>query len=317
MDFFVKRTNEMTGQEQLQLLELFNKVFDKDRPIEVMLNQYTQNPIGYSYHSFFMEDGAIKGAITCIPAYYLYRNEQVKIATIVDAMVAEENRDLFSFLHVLNNAYKELKKEGYSFVYCYPNEDAYMVYTKAKSMHEIGRMRTYCLLYRIGGVKKPLKVMNFLSEGFAWGWVWLAGLLANNKRYEGIIHKEDESYNATRYKRSDGRYDIVQIDDFTLYYKIREQEGVRTAFIIDIDKKSAKNFNKSLKYLIKIESSNFDLILYPGLLPFSLSGLVPLPRVFERKKFYMVGKILDNKIKKEDAFTIMNWDTNLSNYDII
>ena len=132
-----------------------------------------------------------------------------------------------------------------------------------------------------------------------------------------MIHKEDESYNATRYKRSDGHYGIAKIDDFTLYYKIREQEGVRTAFIIDVDKKSAKNFNKSLKYLIRKERNNFDLILYPGILPFSASGLICIPRKLEPKNFYMVGKILDNQLKKEDVFSIANWDTNLSNYDLI
>ncbi len=317
MDFYVKKTSEMADQELHQLLNLFNKVFEKDRPMEVLLNQYTQNPFGYSYHSYFVDEGKIQGAITCIPSYYVYKGERMIFATIVDAMVAEEHRDLFGILRLLNNAYKELKNEGAALTFCYPNDDAYTVYTKAKTMLSIGKMRTYCLPYRIGGIKKGLKPLNVISEGFAWCWVWALGLLSSGKTASFPIHKEDETYNATRYHRSDGKYNIVEINDFVLYYKIREQEGVRTAFIIDINKKSSRNFNKAMKYLLRKERHNFDLLLYSGILPFNNSGLVCIPEKLEPKNFYMVGKILDNRLKKEDVFSVNNWDSNLSNYDLI
>ena len=63
-DFFVKKTNELTEQELQQLLALFNKVFECDRSMDVMLRQYTQNVMGWSYHSFFVDEGKIQGAIT-------------------------------------------------------------------------------------------------------------------------------------------------------------------------------------------------------------------------------------------------------------
>lgn len=317
MDFYVKKTNEMTGQELQQLLNLFNKVFEKDRSMETMLNQYTQNPMGYSYHSFFTDEGSIQGAITYIPAYFYYGKEKKIFVNSVDTMIAKEYRDLYELLELLNNGYQAMKDDGVALAYGYPNDNSFMVYVKSKTMSNIGKMRIYCLPYRIGGIKAKLKAFNLISKFFSWCFVWVSSLFARNSNATFIIHKDNDSYNETRYNRLDGEYGITKIDDFVLYYKIREQEGVRTAFIIDIDKKSSSNFCKAVKYLIKNESKNFDLILYPGYLPFKMTGMIRIPRKFEPKNFHFAAKILDRSLDKKIILNIDNWDTNLSNYDLI
>ena len=317
MDFFVKKTNEMTDLELQQLLDLFNKVFEKDRPMEVMLNQYTQNPFGYSYHSYFVDEGKIQGAITYIPAYFYYGNEKKVFVNSVDTMIAKEYRDLYELLELLNNGYQALKENGVALAYGYPNENSLMVYVKSKTMSSIGKMRIYGLPYRIGGIKAGLKFLNPLSLLFSWCYVEIASLLASKKEADFMIYKEQDSYNETRYKRLDSDYGVVRIKDFTLYYKIREQEGVRTAFIIDIDKKSSCNFCKAVKYLLKCERNNFDLILYPGYLPFKVTGMICIPRKYEPKNFHFAAKILDKNLDKKEVLNIENWDTNLSNYDLI
>lgn len=307
----------MSAAEKEQLLALFNKVFEKDRSLGVMIRQYTENPMGYSYHSFFVEDGAIQGAITYIPSYFYYGERRMVFVSSVDTMIAKEYRDLYELLELLGNAYKAMKDDGVALVYGYPNDNSYPVYIKSKTMSSIGKMKTFCLPYRIGGVKKSLGILNPLTKLFAWCYVYSVGLFAGSKEALFKIRKEDESYNKNRYHRSDGQYGIAKIRDFTLYYKVREQEGVRTAFIIDIDKKSARNFNRAVKYLLRHEGKNFDLLLYPGYLPFGNTGLICIPRRFEPKNFHFAAKILNKDLKKEDVLNIENWDTNLSNYDLI
>lgn len=317
MDFFVKKTSELTGQELQQLLDLFNKVFECDRPMEVMLNQYTQNVMGWSYHSFFVDEGKIQGAITYIPAYYYCGEERKVFVNSVDTMIAKEYRDLYELLELLGNGYKAMRDDGVALVYGYPNDNSFPVYIKSKTMKGIGKMRTYCLPYRIGGVKPRLAFLNPLTELFAWCYAYTLGVFASPTVANFLLRKDDASYNMTRYKRLDGDYGIVRIKDLTLYYKIKEHEGVRTAFIIDIDKKSPRNFNLAVKYLLKKERRNFDLILYPGCLPFWNTGMICIPRKLEPKNFNFAAQILDRSLKKEDVLKIGNWDTNLSNYDLI
>ncbi len=317
MEFYVKKTIEMSQQEVQLLLNLFNKVFEKDRTLEVMLNQYTNNPLGYSYHSFFTDDGAIQGAITYIPAYYYYGDERKVFVNSVDTMIAKEYRDAYELLELIDSGYQTMKDDGVSLVYGYPNDKSFPVYMKSKTMNSIGKMRTFCLPFRIGGIKKSLSALNFLSEAFAFCYVGISTLFAGTKEAYFFIHKDDSSYNQTRYKRSDGQYGVAELEDFKLYYKIREQENVRTAFIIDIDKKSARNFCKAVRYLLRNERKSFDLILYPGVLPFLTTGMIRIPVKYEPKNFHFTAKILDKSLDKDKVLNIDNWDTNLSNYDLI
>lgn len=97
-----------------------------------------------------------------------------------------------------------------------------------------------------------------------------------------------------------------------------EFDGVRTAFIIDVFEKSAKNFIKAVKYLLKNEKQNFDLVLYVGHLCFSSYGLIKFPRKYEPKHFNFTAAVFNKStVDKKVLLDIDNWDINLSNYDVI
>jgi len=74
----------------------------------------------------------------------------------------------------------------------------------------------------------------------------------------------------------------------------------------------------AVRYLLKHHSKEFDLVLYPGELPFRVTGMIRLPRKMEPKNFNMTANILDKQLIDESVvYNIQNWDTNLSNYDLI
>ena len=316
MDFIVKKTTELSDKEISQILSLFEKIFEKERSKEIFLNQSIENPLGFSYHSMMIDNDEIVGLNTYVPGYFKLNGLKVFFANSTDSMVDKPYRDFFNFKTIFDNAYKELKKDGISFVYGYPTDNSHPVLTKSKLMKDIGKMYTYCLPVHVGNIKKSMKFLNPLSYAFCRGWIGVSSLLASKKGAEYRIEKEAESYNETRYKRGDGEYEIVKIDDFTVFYKIKEHEGIRTAFLIDITKKSPKNFVKAVKHIIKNHRKDFDLLLYPGYLNFKVTGMIKIPRKFEPKNFYFVGKALDKSIP-EEVWDIRNWDTNLSNYDLI
>ena len=313
MEYIVKRTTECSQEELVQMNDLFNSVFERERPLEIMMNQYTQNPFGYSYHSLMIDNVQIVGMNVYVPVYFLKDREKVLFGDSIDSMVSKPYRDFFNYNDMVQAAYKYMRKEGVKFAYGYPNDNAYPVVIKSKLMKEVGRMYTYCLPYRIGGVKKSLGWLKWATMLFCRTWLEVASLFASSEVKPYRIEKDLESYNASRYKRSDGNYSFG--DGFV--YKVMDYEGIRTAFLIDVYEKSAKNFCKAIKTIFKKERQNFDILLYPGHLRFAHYGMIKIPHKYEPKRFVLTGKLLDKSFEFEGFWDINNWDTNLSNYDLI
>lgn len=315
MQFVTKRTTELTLEEKKGLVKLFNDVFNRERTIEEFDRQYLNNPEGYSYHTFAIENSKIVASNSMIPSIYLYNGKQVRFVNSVDTMISEHHRGLENFYDMIKASFGDSEERGYDAVYGFPNDNSYELFTKLKFMRDVGKLDTYCLPYRIGGIKKSLKVLNPLSILFCRIWVWYSSIVASKKHTSFYIKKEADTFNASRYKRGDGKYSVVE---GLFAYKVMEFDGVRTAFIIDVFEKSASNYIKAVKYLIKKEKKNFDLVLYIGHLSFSYYGLIKFPRKYEPKHFNFTAAALNNySIDKKKLLDIDNWDINLSNYDVI
>lgn len=318
MEFVFKRTDELSKEELVGIAELFERVFEKKRSVETHLAQFVNNPLGYSYHSMIVDNDRIVGINTYVPVYYLVNGEKVLFANSIDSMVDKAYRDFFAYKDMVDLAYKKMKEEGVLFAYGYPNDNAYPVVIKSKLMKEIGQMHTYCLPLHVGGVKRALSFLNPISELFCRAWVGISSLVASSKRAVFSIEKDSSSYNESRYKRSDGKYNNVDLGNgITAYYKIKEHEGIRTAFLIDISEKSPKSFNRVVRHIVRNHCKEFDILLYPGYLPFANTGMIRIPHRFEPKKFNLTGKLLVKKSLPDEIWQINNWDTNLSNYDLI
>jgi hypothetical protein len=317
MEFLVKKTFELTENEQKGILSLFNRVFAKNRSLEYFNNQFVNNPLGYSYHVMMVKDGQIAGCDSYIPSYYIFDGKRLLFVNSVDTIVDKPYRDFFNFFDMVNTIHKYMKKEGIVFVYGFPNDNSYLVYIKSKLMKDIGNLTVYCLPYRIGGIRRKLKMFNWFSIAMVNTYVFFISLISGGQVHQFFIAKEAVSYNATRYKRLDGDYHIINHDG-GFVYKLMEYEGVRSVFLIDVFEKSAVNFSKAVRYIIKNHSKEFDILLYVGNLPFGFHGLIQLPQRLSPKRFHFTGEILnDNEIDKEVFFNINNWDVNLSNYDLI
>ena len=317
MEFVVKRTCDLSEIEIQQINNLFEKVFEKKRTEREFLNQSVNNPIGYSYHSMMIENDSIVGLNSFVPSYYIVNGERMLFANSTDSMVDKRYRDFFNFSDMVTAGFNQMKKDGVMFVYGYPNDNAYPVLIKSKLYQDIGKMHIYCLPIHIGGIKSSLNFLNPLSEFICKSFVTISGWFASTKSDKYYIEKEASSYNISRYKRSDGKYNLAKIGDITIFFKIILHEGIRTAFIIDLSVKSPQAFNKAIKYILKRHSCDFDLLLYPGYLNFYNSSMIRIPRRYEPKKFNLTGRVLNKKAFDLSIWKIGNWDTNLSNYDLI
>ena len=318
MEFFCKKTFELSEIELQQVTDLFNRVFEKDATPAFMKSQYVNNPLGFSYHSVMTDNDTIVGFCSYVPAYYFYEGKKMLFASAGDYMTDKPYRDFFNFRDIIKNAHTFLKAEGVVLNFGYPNDKAYPVMTKGKLAKPIGKMHTYVLPYRIGGIKEGMGWLNWASMLFSRCWVGCCTLFASKKVHEYAIHKDEESYNLTRYQRFDGNYGLGKLKNGEFHYKVKEHEGVRTAFIIDVSPKSSRNYVDAVRYLLKHHSKEFDLVLYPGELPFGVTGMMKLPRKVEPKNFNFTANILDKEaVDPSVVYDIKNWDTNLSNYDLI
>jgi hypothetical protein len=318
MEFIVKKTTELTDIEQVGILSLFHGIFKKERSLEHFRNQFLNNPLGYSYHAMIVEMENIVGSFSYIPSYYHVNGNRYLFAVGADAMVSEQYRGFANFYKMLITIHGYIRNEGVLFVHAFPNDDAYTVYIKAKLMKNIGSLTIYCLPYRIGGIKPQLETLNWLSALFVNSYVFLMSLLAGKNIYSFPIEKEAATYNATRYNRLDGNYNTANYKGSEFVYKLMEYEGIRSAFLIDVFEKSAVNFNKAVRYIIKNHRKEFDILLYIGRLPFKYHGLLKVPRQLAPKNFHFTGEVLQKYgIDTDLFFNISHWDVNLSNYDLL
>jgi hypothetical protein len=217
---------------------------------------------------------------------------------------------------MISESFRFLKARGFQAYIGFPNDESYPLYIGTKLMSDIGKMYTYVLPYRIGGVKRKLRVFNLVSRCFCLLYTSMCSIFASKKVVAFQIQKAHESFDEYRYRHSD--YKVVELNKGRAYYIVSKHEGVRTAFIVDVTEKSAKSFQRTVREILKREKHNMDLILYVGNLPFSSHGLIKVPRKFEPKNFFFTGRVLDNQaIDKELFFNFNSWDVNLSNYDLI
>lgn len=317
MNFLTKKTSELSESEKIGVVELFNEIFDKDRTVKFQMNNYTQNVLGYSYHTIVKDGDKIVAHLADIPCYYNVNGKKMLFSDAVDGFVRKEYRDAFILIEMFQTHRRFLRNSGINLQFGFPNEYAQKVYNKGRLFEKIGEMRTYVLPYRIGGLKSNLKIFNLLSKAFCWVWVNVAGLFANGKISHFGYEKDNESYNPTRYRRMDGKYKWIREGKHEFIYKIMEYEGIRSAFLIDVVGKSAKNFNYAVKYILRHEHNNFDLLLYPGNITSRMHGMIKLPKRLEPKQFNFSIKILNKQLTLPEVKDIRNWDVNLSSYDLI
>lgn len=315
--FEIKKTSELTIEERQQIVALFNEIFEKSRSIQEFENQYYNNVKGDGTHALMKDDGVIVGHDAGTPCFYRINGKQVPAMCNIDTMIHPKYRGIENYYDLMKTAFDRYRKDGYEFVYGFPNDNAFPLITGIKIMKFVGNLDTFCLPFRVGGVKKKLGFLNWATELFCHCWLSISSFFASKETVSFLIEKDSESYNATRYKRMDGDYSKVTLPGLNFVYKVEDYEGIRAAFLIDVEQKSAKNFCRAVKLIWKHEKQNCDIVLFVGVLPFKCTGMIKIPRKYEPKKFNFTAVLNSKIVEKKDFYNIKSWDVNLSNYDLI
>lgn len=319
MDVIYKKTTELSEEEIHQICEVFNQVFQgHTKSISDFKSEFLNTDYGYSFHGLLLNDGNIVGAQTYIPFVYLINDEEKKVALSVDTMILQEFRNFDHIFDLWLKGHKELKSCDFSFIFGFPNDTAYPLLTKGLKEKDIGDLSTYILPYKIGSIKKELSFLNVFSKLASNILVKFSFFSNDQKTKDYKIRKIRKTFDNYRYKWFGGQYNKIEMKDFVFYYKIKIHQNIPTAFLMDVFPMNKKNFDAAVRYIVKKDSSNFDIVLYIGHLHFNPLSLIKLPKKLQPKTFHFTAKILDKEsINPELLYNVDHWDVNLSNYDLL
>lgn len=318
MDVVVKKTFELSDDEIKAIYRLFKEVFGLERDVNTFRGEYSNTPLGYSYHSLLLDDNkSIVGFHSCMPFYYRKDHDRFMAALGIDSMVKKEYRDYFNFHDMIVSCQKRLKEDGCVLRIGFPNDNSYPILKKGLRHKDIGRLTTYCMIRNIGAVKPSLAFLNPISRLGGRLQYLISFLSVGKKVYHYKYHKDRESFDAVRYKWFGGDYRKVEKKGIHFVYKIMPYKGVDTAFLLDVWPLSRTSFEMAVRHIYKHERKKIDMILYVGSLSFTPWGLWTIPHRYEPKHFNFTCNPLTKGYFDESLYDIRNWEVNLSNYDLL
>lgn len=313
----VKKTTELTSDDIAQINELYCPIFKHRRTEEEFKGLYLNTPLGYAYHAILKEDDEVIGFHSGIPFYYLNGSERFIAGLGINTMTAVGHRDFFNVRDMFAACENAMKDDGCVLRIGFPNDKSYPILKKGFKYKDIGKLDTYFLPIRIGGVKKSLRALNPFSKLFAW-LIIQCSRLSNNKTLCNYQYQKDHSsFDVIRYKWFGGDYQEIAIGATVAHYKVDEHDGVRTAFIMDVHPRSKAIFDAVVREVYKKERKSIDLIMYVGHLTFKPMSLIRMPHKYEPKHFNFTCKPLVKDLFDDSIYNIDNWDVNLSNYDLL
>jgi hypothetical protein len=325
MNIQIYTTNEICDSLWEGIVVEFNRSFeDHQTTKEKLLIAYQSNPFGYSYHSVCRDEDRIIGFNTIIPYYYYHNNQKIILGLSCSTFVTKEYRkDIFIYhdMHVALQKYC-VKRNLIAFIGV-SNKNSYQYSLKFLKSREIGSLNYYILPIRGAKIVKKdnLTLLNWFSLfGVLCSFLvnYLIISLCNCKgRQTPYRIVNDESFYQTRFMAD--KYKTVKKGDKQAWYRIINEDGIQTAYIMDFSEKN----RRSVHSLIWISWHIFlkekvDMIMYVGTMNMNQLLLLRVPKKFEPKKLPLTYNLL--KVKNHEEFSDMqdvkNWDFGLLNLDV-
>ena len=310
VDFKVKTTGELTPDDIGQLRRLFTDVFQKPFPEDVLQRKYAGSCLGYSFHSLMFDRDRLAGAFAAIPVRYRFFGKEVLFAPTADLMIAKEYRGPVKRLRMLGQGlFAALREAGVAFVFACLREEMKMVHVAASRWRAVGKVFYYAapanavarwaLRIRPGAPPKP----------GAGKWP--------------IEKIDDEQFAKYRYGIFPVPYRTVTLPAGSAVYATEffyPIEGLpprlRVGLLLDVRPLEEPVFNGAVAEILRLEP-HLHVLAYQGVLPFRPREMFRVPERFEKKGWFLAGRILRDDLVDERIFDIAHWNINLSNGDLV
>lgn len=318
MNIIVKKTGELSINEQSQIASLFNQVFSKNESAADFFGKYYwTNPEG-SYHSLMMVNDNVVGCYSVIPYKYKFFDSNVIFGLSVDTMIDKDYRGSpFNLKKMATAIYDRLIIDGVPFVFGFPNENVYLVRKKILKWADIGSLDFYVLPIRVGQLKGCLTSANWASRLLAYLLVRYTQLTSTRMatRPSCKIQMGDanaEYFISNRYSRD---YKVVKDEAGYFVYRVTSENNAQVAYIVDVQPLGQDRFEQAVSAIYENEI-HIDAIMYVGKLPFRVRNLIKVPTKYAPKAIRMSGRILDGSKVDERVLVMSNWQVGLANFDV-
>jgi hypothetical protein len=308
IDYAVKTTPELTDAEISQLRELFTDVFHKPFPEDVLHRKYSGSCLGYSFHSLMYDEGRVVGAFSAIPVLYRFFGKRVLFAPTADLMIAHRYRGPVKQLQILGKGlFDRLREAGIGFVFACLREEMAMVHQAVSRWRRVGKVFYY------------LAPANLAAR---WA-LRIAPTGVGGPEKWPVEKVNDETFTAFRYGIFPAPYQTVSLAGGGATYTTKPFypiEGlplrIRFALLLDVWPLDAPTFDRAVAEIRRREPG-LHVIAYQGRLPFRPREMFRVPERFEKKAWWLAGRILREDLIDERVFDIANWNINLSNGDLV
>jgi len=315
MQFIAKTTPELTDADWKQLADLFNESFKRDVSVEYFKKKYNSSVRYIScYHGFMIDDKTgIVGAMTIIPFEYQFFEKNVIFGNIIDLMIHTDHRNNILNFKVIYDKLLARVDSKIDFIYAVPNPNAHLYFTKILKWHEIGKLNYYIWPVK---VTKLFKLPGLLDTVFR-PFNNLAQLLFSRVKYKVFQSpiKKVISNDFLDYRYSD-MYKTLNTGDKTAWYRIYNENGVATAYIIDIEPMDRKWMAHTIASIYKLERKVIDVIIYISNNNLGTFNILKTPAKFEPRPLPLIGKVINSEHIDDRILQLSNWRFNLSDFDV-
>jgi len=309
LTYAVKTTGELTAAEIVQLRELFTDVFQKPFPEDVLRRKYSGSCLGHSFHSLMVDQGRIVGAFSALPVRYRFFGRPVLFAPTADLMIAAPYRGPVKQIQMLGQGlFEKLREAGIAFVFACLREEMRMVHQVVSRWRTVGKVFYYAAPAN-GLARWALRLGSRREKDGARKWP--------------IEKVNDDQFAQYRYKVFPVPYQTVPLPGgdaiYTteFFYPIEGlPSGIHLGLLLDVWPLDAPTFDRAVAEIRRREP-RLHFLAYQGRLPFRPREMFRIPARFEKKAWFVAGRILRDDLVDDRIFDISHWNINLSNGDLV
>ena len=324
MEFKILKTFELSDNDWKQIVDGFNESFQRNTTKEKLLNLYQFNIFGYSLHTVCFDNEKIYYFSTIMPLTYLHNNlQEFKTGLSCSTfMLKEYRKDFLSLLDVIEEVHKEYVKQGYSVILGVPNKNMHKTGNYFFGAKDAGYLPYFSLPLRFFNVlkKKKLSFLNPIFAFFASTFCLICKLLSyifnfkeDKAEYRLLIN---EDFHKNRF--SAPHYQFSQKKNIKFWYRIVEEDGIKTAYLMDFREKEIRT-NKALCTAVWkiLRKEKTDIIMFVGTLRVKQFLLFKIPEKYVPKPLPLTYNIINSEMKEQfkTMSNLKNWDFSLMNFD--
>ena len=158
------RTNELSTHQIEGICSLFEEIFHKTKTPEQFLRQFSNTGFpGGSYHVLAEDNGVVLATFSFLPYRYMVKGTQTKCVLGSDLIVSSKiNLGIGGILNMYKLAVQTLKKDGFSFLLGFPNNNMYDYDKKIMRMKDVCVFDFYVLPINLAKIKKILVLLQWI-----------------------------------------------------------------------------------------------------------------------------------------------------------